>query len=572
MIILVTADNFVVMFVGWEGVGLCSYLLISFWNTRVEATKSAIKALVVNRIGDVCLLLAIVLCFFVFRTVDFDGIAPQVPYIVGKTFPIFNDIKIVSLINLLLLVGIFGKSAQIGLHLWLPDSMEGPTPVSALIHAATMVTAGIYLCLRLSFIFEFSSMTLNLLAFSGTITSFISGLMGLLQSDIKKIISYSTLGQLGYMLVLCGSSQYDLALFHLINHAMFKALLFLTGGVFIYLYKTQDMRAMSGGKLLSGFLYSMVLIGSLASDGFIFFSSVESKDIVLEFGSYGLIIGAETCNWFGLMSLAMTIMFNSSLLDICDGEIFGKIPVYKTDIRFIITLTILAFFTLISNFVLFQTFMTEFYSDSSFVNLVNSYKAGIDVLPYFAKFLFVMLFGVLNLQGGKEPIRSELAFRSIVLIGWFGYFYTAFAVYMHIAGSLIGSKIFMVLTGKMIVQIFEYFPIFILLVFLFFFTKYLRNWVDFYNIKIGIEYFINKLHYDWIINLKISEKLIKFGYFLYKVVDKGILEVLGPNGISTVAWNMIKDYKKYSSGYTYNYICLFLLGLLYIFGIIFYFF
>jgi len=374
--------------------------------------------------------------------------------------------------------------------------MEGPTPVSALIHAATMVTAGIYLCLRLSFIFEFSSMTLNLLAFSGTITSFISGLMGLLQSDIKKIIAYSTLGQLGYMLVLCGSSQYDLALFHLINHAMFKALLFLTGGVFIYLYKTQDMRAMSGGKLLSGFLYSMVLIGSLASDGFIFFSSVESKDIVLEFGSYGLIIGAETCNWFGLMSLAMTIMFNSSLLDICDGEIFGKIPVYKTDIRFIITLTILAFFTLISNFVLFQTFMTEFYSDSSFVNLVNSYKAGIDVLPYFAKFLFVMLFGVLNLQGGKEPIRSELAFRSIVLIGWFGYFYTAFAVYMHIAGSLIGSKIFMVLTGKMIVQIFEYFPIFILLVFLFFFTKYLRNWVDFYNIKIGIEYFINKLHYD----------------------------------------------------------------------------
>ena len=171
--------------------------------------------------------------------------------------------------------------------------MEGPTPVSALIHAATMVTAGIYLCVRLSYVFEFSSLALNLMAFTGTITSFIAGLIGFLQSDIKKIISYSTLGQLGYMLLLCGSSQYDTAIYHLVSHAAFKGLLFLTGGVFIVLYRNQDTRKMSGLKLLSGFLYTVVLIGTMASDGFLFFSSVESKDLVLEIGSYSFVMSAS---------------------------------------------------------------------------------------------------------------------------------------------------------------------------------------------------------------------------------------------------------------------------------------
>jgi NADH-ubiquinone oxidoreductase chain 5 len=173
--------------------------------------------------------------------------------------------------------------------------MEGPTPVSALIHAATMVTAGIYLCIRLSFMFEYCSLALNLIMFIGTFSAFSSGIIGLIQDDVKKVIAYSTSTQLGYMFLMCGMSQYDLAFFHLVNHAFFKALLFLSGGVLIHIYQTQDLRKMMGVRVLSSFLYAMLLIGTFASDGFFFFSSVESKDIILEFAGYSFVISASFC-------------------------------------------------------------------------------------------------------------------------------------------------------------------------------------------------------------------------------------------------------------------------------------
>ena len=310
-----------------------------------------------NRVGDVCLLMGMALCFYVFRSLDFDVIFLAFPYCVGKSFPIFGGVKINSLICILFLIGIMGKSAQIGLHLWLPDSMNGPTPVSALIHAATIVTAGIYLCIRLSYIFEFCTIALNLMVFIGSLTALMAGAIGFVQNDIKRIISYSTCAQLGYMLILCGSSQYDLALYHLLNHAFFKALLFLAGGALIFLFKDQDVRRMGGVRLLSSFLYSILLVGTLASDGFFFFSSVESKDLVLEFCGYALIMTSDFSFGFGIISLFLTICYNSNLLDLCGGNLYTKIKVTRVDLRFVITLTILAVFTILSNFILFQSFL-----------------------------------------------------------------------------------------------------------------------------------------------------------------------------------------------------------------------
>jgi len=227
MLILVTANNFLHMFVGWEGVGVSSYLLINFWFTRIQANKSAIKAMLLNRVGDFFLLLAIFLIYYCFETLDY-----LIVFATAENFNNFKcligffDIKIIDLICLFLLFGAMGKSAQLGLHTWLPDAMEGPTPVSALIHAATMVTAGIFLIVRCSYLFENTSFVLFIMAVIGALTAFFGASTGVLQNDIKKIIAYSTCSQLGYMLFSCGLSNYHIAFFHLYNHAFFKALLF----------------------------------------------------------------------------------------------------------------------------------------------------------------------------------------------------------------------------------------------------------------------------------------------------------------------------------------------------------
>jgi len=227
MLILVTANNFLQMFVGWEGVGLSSYLLINFWFTRIQANKAAIKAMLVNRIGDFALLLAIFTIFFVFNSLDYDVIFPLVPLALNYSLWVGGfEFVIIDLISVLLFVGAMGKSAQLGLHTWLPDAMEGPTPVSALIHAATMVTAGVFLIARCSFLFEFSPFTLNIIIFIGSTTAFFAATTGLFQNDMKKVIAYSTCSQLGYMIFACGLSSYDVGIFHLSNHAFFKALLF----------------------------------------------------------------------------------------------------------------------------------------------------------------------------------------------------------------------------------------------------------------------------------------------------------------------------------------------------------
>jgi NADH-quinone oxidoreductase subunit L len=269
MLMLVTANNFLQMFFGWEGVGLASYLLIGFWYKKPEANAAAMKAFIVNRVGDFGFALGIFGVWAVFGSLDFDTVFKAAPAMVGHSFMFAShNVDILTTLCLLLFVGAMGKSAQLGLHTWLPDAMEGPTPVSALIHAATMVTAGVFLVCRCSPLYELSATAREFVTFIGASTAFFAASVGLFQNDIKRVIAYSTCSQLGYMFVAAGVSAYGGAMFHLFTHAFFKALLFLSAGAVIHsMHHEQDMRKMGGLAKAIPFTWAMMLIGNLALTG-----------------------------------------------------------------------------------------------------------------------------------------------------------------------------------------------------------------------------------------------------------------------------------------------------------------
>ena len=285
MLMLVTADNFLQLFFGWEGVGLCSYLLIGFWYKKPLANAAAIKAFIVNRVGDFGFAIGIFLIFFFYGTVNYNEVFQQTPLLLQKQIIFLGfEFNLITLICLLLFVGAMGKSAQIFLHTWLPDAMEGPTPVSALIHAATMVTAGVFLVVRCSPIFEYSQVALNIVALVGMMTAFFAATVALVQNDIKKIVAYSTCSQLGYMFFAAGVGAYHVAIFHLFTHAFFKALLFLGSGCVIHSFnKEQDIRLMGGVWKKIPYTYTLMIIGTLALTGFPFLSGYYSKDAIIEF-------------------------------------------------------------------------------------------------------------------------------------------------------------------------------------------------------------------------------------------------------------------------------------------------
>ena len=285
MLMLVTSDNFIQLFFGWDGVGLCSYFLIGFWFKKESANAAAIKAFVVNRVGDFGFALGIFLIFYLFGTVNYSEVFQQIPTVGDKNLSFLGfKIKAIDLICLLLFIGAMGKSAQILLHTWLPDAMEGPTPVSALIHAATMVTAGVFLVVRCSPIYEYSPLILNLITIVGMTTAFFAATVALVQTDIKKIIAYSTCSQLGYMFFAAGVGAYNVAMFHLFTHAFFKALLFLGSGSVIHAFKDeQDINNMGGVWKKLPYTYALMIIGTLALTGFPFLSGFYSKDAIIEF-------------------------------------------------------------------------------------------------------------------------------------------------------------------------------------------------------------------------------------------------------------------------------------------------
>lgn len=284
MLMLVTSDNLVQMFFGWEGVGLASYLLIGFWYQKPSANAAAIKAFIVNRVGDFGFALGICLVFVLFGTVAFDGIFPRASELTGQSFRFLGyEWNALTLTCLLLFMGAMGKSAQFLLHTWLPDAMEGPTPVSALIHAATMVTAGVFMVARLSPIFEYAPVALNVVVIVGATTAFFAATVGLVQNDIKRVIAYSTCSQLGYMFVALGVGAYSAGIFHLFTHAFFKALLFLGAGSVIHaMHHEQDMRNMGGLRKHIPLTAAAMTIGTLALTGFPLFAGYFSKDAIIE--------------------------------------------------------------------------------------------------------------------------------------------------------------------------------------------------------------------------------------------------------------------------------------------------
>src|SRR3954451_10382351 len=378
MLMLVTADNLVQLFFGWEGVGLMSYLLIGFWYQKPEANAAAIKAFVVNRIGDFGFSLGIFAVFLMTRAVDFDTVFAQAPSLTGKTINMFGwHADALTLTCLLLFMGAMGKSAQFLLHTWLPDAMEGPTPVSALIHAATMVTAGVFMVAWLSPLFELAPNAQAFVMFIGATTAFFADTIGLVQNDIKRIVAYSTCSQLGYMFVAMGAGAYSVGMFHLFTHAFFKALLFLGSGSVIYaMHHEQDIRNMGGLWRKIPYTFAVMCVGTLALTGFPLFAGYFSKDAIIEsayashnpFSTYAylLTIGAA-----GLTSFySWRLMFKTFFGEPHDPEHYEA--AHESPLWMLIPIGVLAAGSIFSGFPFKELFaghgVEEFFRDSVKMN------------------------------------------------------------------------------------------------------------------------------------------------------------------------------------------------------------
>lgn len=313
MLMLVMANNFLQLFFGWEAVGLVSYLLIGFWYKRESAIYANLKAFLVNRVGDFGFLLGIAAVLVYFNTLDYAEVFAAAPQMTDLTIRIFaaDEWNLMTVICILLFIGAMGKSAQVPLHVWLPDSMEGPTPISALIHAATMVTAGIFMVARMSPLFELSETALSFVLIIGAITALFMGFLGIIQNDIKRVVAYSTLSQLGYMTVALGASAYAAGIFHLMTHAFFKALLFLAAGsVIIAMHHEQDIRKMGGLKKYLPVTYICMLIGSLALIGFPGFSGFFSKDAIIEAVRHSQLAGSTFAYVCVLLGVFVTALYS----------------------------------------------------------------------------------------------------------------------------------------------------------------------------------------------------------------------------------------------------------------------
>lgn len=332
MLILVTADNYVQLFVGWEGVGLASFLLISFWFTRLQASKAAVQAMLLNRVGDVGLALGIICLFFSYKTTNYQALFAAVSY-QSTCIPLnsvthmlaptaiggyISNLNLLEFSCILLFIGAMGKSGQFGLHAWLPNAMNAPTPVSALLHAATMVTAGVFLLARSSPLLEFAPYACAIVTLVGALTTIFAGTIGLVQNDFKSIIAYSTCSQLGYMVTICGLSNYNVGIFHLFNHAFFKALLFLTAGAVIHaLANEQDIRKFGGLQQILIFSYCCLLVGTLALVGTPFLTGFYSKDVILELANSRYSLSADFCYLLTCFSVLTTSYYSFRLLFFC---------------------------------------------------------------------------------------------------------------------------------------------------------------------------------------------------------------------------------------------------------------
>ena len=503
MLTLVTSDNFIQLFFGWEGVGLCSYFLIGFWYKKESANAAAIKAFVVNRVGDFGFALGIFLIFYLFGTVNYDEVFQQIPNITGKNLVFLGvGVNAVDLICLLLFIGAMGKSAQFFLHTWLPDAMEGPTPVSALIHAATMVTAGVFLVVRCSPIYEYSELALSVITVIGMVTAIFAASVALVQTDIKKIIAYSTCSQLGYMFFAAGVGAYNVAMFHLFTHAFFKALLFLGSGSVIHSFKDeQDINLMGGVWKKLPYTYALMIIGTLALTGFPFLSGFYSKDAIIEFaylrgnsvGMYAAYVGIFTAFLTSIYSWRLIFKtfhgsYNNSNVKI---ESMHESPPVM-----LIPLVILSIGAI---------FAGMFFKDL-FIGHSNSYAFWSSSI----KFL--------------EPLSTEHPPT------WF-LFLTPVLVVLSIPLSF-----YLFIKNKSVVD------------------EIVRINKPLY-IFLQKKWYFDEL-YDYIF-IRPSKKI---GYFLWKQIDGSVIDKFGPDGISKIIKNFSIRAVKFQSGYIYQYAFVMLLG------------
>ena len=519
MLMLVTSDNLVQLYFGWEGVGLASYLLIGFWYDRPSANAAAIKAFLVNRVGDFGFALGIFACFVLFGTVQLDAIFAAAPEKAGMVLEFLGaEIDALTLVCLLLFVGAMGKSAQLPLHTWLPDAMEGPTPVSALIHAATMVTAGVFLVCRMSPVFEYAPAALDVVVFVGATTAFFAATVALTQNDIKRVIAYSTCSQLGYMFFAAGVGAYGAAMFHLMTHAFFKALLFLGAGSVIHaMSDEQDMRRMGGIWREIPLTYALMWIGSLALAGVPFFAGYYSKDMILE-SAWAAQSGLGRFAFvFGLIAALMTAFYSWRLIIMtfhgrprADEAVMAH--VHESPKVMIVPLLVLAAGAIFSGYIGYGHFV------------------GDNLSAFWGNSLLML--GDPNIIERAHHVPGWVKLSPIV---------------MGAAGILLAYLLYMV-------------------------WPRLPGWIATHFRELYLFSF-NKWYFDELYDRIFVRPAKRLGWGLWKGGDGDLIDGVGPDGLAAVTRNLARRAVRLQSGYVYHYAFAMLIGVVifvtwYLFGLV----
>jgi NADH-quinone oxidoreductase subunit L len=511
MLALVTANNFLQLYFGWEGVGVASYLLIGFWYERPSANAAAIKAFIVNRVGDFGFALGIMAVFFLFNSVSFDTVFGATPGMADKTFDFLGwEVDALTTICLLLFLGAMGKSAQLGLHTWLPDAMEGPTPVSALIHAATMVTAGVFMVVRLSPMFEYAPIALAVVAIVGASTALFAATVAMVQTDIKRVIAYSTCSQLGYMFFAVGVSAYSAAIFHLVTHAFFKALLFLASGAVIHaMSDEQDMRKMGGIWRAIPITYGLMWIGSLALagigiPGLFGFAGFYSKDIIIESAFAAATGVGQYAFWIGVIVAGLTAFYSWRLIVMtfhgaprADEKVMAH--VHEAPKTMLIPMVVLAVGAIVMGKLGFDIFVGEgaaaFWRDTIVVLPDHAALEGAHHVP-----LWVKLLPLAVAVGGIIVAYIFYMFRP-TLPGW-------------LAGRFAGLYTFLV----------------------------------------------NKWYFDAVYDRVFVRPAKAIGLGFWKSGDGAVIDGIGPDGLAAVTLQLARRAGRLQSGYVYHYAFAMLIG------------
>ncbi|MDF3055017.1 MAG: nuoL [Gammaproteobacteria bacterium] len=521
MLVLVMGNNFLMLFFGWEGVGLVSYLLIGFWFERESAARGSMKAFIVNRVGDFGFILGIAVVLAYFGTLDYAQVFKQAPSLAGEIVDISGtQFSVITVMALLLFVGAMGKSAQIPLHVWLPESMEGPTPISALIHAATMVTAGVYMVARLSPLFEFSEVALSVVLVFGATGALFLGMLALVENDIKRVIAYSTMSQLGYMMAANGVSAFSAAIFHLMTHACFKALLFLAAGsVIVALHHQQDMRKMGGLRKYLPITYITFLIGALALAALPPFAGFYSKDAIIEvvkqantpgatYAYYCLLIGAFVTSLYIFRAFFMTFHGEERMVDDQNEHKHGHGEIHESEYFILLPLVLLAIPSIFLGFMM--------------------------VTP-------MLYSGQFSLLGSSIYVAPEFDFMTALVTHYDGPAYMALTAFMH-------PPFWLSVLGILMAWCF--------------YVKY-PYWATYTRKYMEIFYCVlkNKYGFDAFNDFFFVRGVRGISQFFYRIGDVKIIDDCMVNGTGRAISHMSAWVRKLQSGYLYHYVFVMILGL-----------